>query len=187
LAASGEKQYAQLLGEAIFHDEVRDAFVRAVAEAKADNDNLRVLLFVEAEDLYSLHWEQLAGLFDRGWDYLLLNQGTPFSLYLPSQIERRFPPIGRRDLRALVLVAGPEELAGDYKLAQFDVAATVRSVTAPPRRSARPPCKPWSSASRRNSTRYSTWSATERSTRPRVTRSCFYPKTMAAAPSPHPS
>jgi hypothetical protein len=89
-----------------------------------------VLLFVEAEDLYNLHWERLAALFDRGWDYLLLNQGTPFSLYLPSQIERRFPPIGRRDLRALVLVAGPEEFGGEYKLASFDVSATVGTVRA---------------------------------------------------------
>jgi len=124
---AGEKDYAIALGEAIFHDDIRDAFVRAVAEAKQDNDTLRVLLFIEAEDLYSLHWEQLAGLFDRGWDYLLLNQGTPFSLYLPSQIERRFPPIGRRDLRALILVAGPEEIAGDHRLASFDVKATVEA------------------------------------------------------------
>ena len=83
--------------------------MRAVAEAKAADDALRVLLFVEAEDLRTLHWEQLHAPLDRGWDYLLLNQSTPFSLYLPSQIERRFPPIGRRDLRALILVAGAEE------------------------------------------------------------------------------
>jgi len=66
--------------------------VRAAAEAKSAGDALRVLLFVEAEDLRNLHWEQLHAPLDRGWDYLLLNQATPFSLYLPSQIERRFPP-----------------------------------------------------------------------------------------------
>ena len=128
--AADERDYARILGEALFHDEIRDAFVRAVAEAKAEQDTLRVLLFVEAEDLHELHWERLAALFDRGWDYLLLNQGTPFSLYLPSQIERRFPPIGRRDLRALILVAGPEEFSGEYKLASFDVSGTVQSVKA---------------------------------------------------------
>jgi hypothetical protein len=129
--AAEERDYARILGEALFHDEIRDAFVRAVAEAKAEHDTLRVLLSVEAEDLHDLHWERLAALFDRGWDYLLLNQGTPFSLYLPSQIERRFPPIGRRDLRALVLVAGPEEFGGEYRrLASFDVSATVQSLKA---------------------------------------------------------
>ena len=122
------REFGQSLGKALFRDDIRDAFVRAVAEAKAADDSLRVLLFVEAEDLRTLHWEQLYAPLDRGWDYLLLNQSTPFSLYLPSQIERRFPPIGRRDLRALILVAGAEELDGDWGLDSFDVNATVASI-----------------------------------------------------------
>jgi tetratricopeptide (TPR) repeat protein len=122
------REFGQSLGKALFQDDIRDAFVRAVAEAKSAGEALRMLLFVEAEDLRTLHWEQLHAPFDRGWDYLLLNQSTPFSLYLPSQIERRFPPIGRRDLRALILVAGAEELEGDWGLAPFDVDATVASV-----------------------------------------------------------
>ncbi len=68
--------------------------------------------------------------FDRGWDYLLLSQQTPFSLYLPSQIERRFAPFGRRDLRAILLVAGPEDMGGDYGLESFDREATAASVRA---------------------------------------------------------
>jgi len=124
------RAFGESLGKALFRDDIRDAFVRAVAEAKSAGDALRVLLFVEAEDLRSLHWEQLHAPLDRGWDYLLLNQATPFSLYLPSQIERRFPPIGRRDLRALILVAGAEELDGDWGLDPFDVDATVASVRA---------------------------------------------------------
>jgi tetratricopeptide (TPR) repeat protein len=124
------RAFGESLGKALFRDDIRDAFVRAVAKAKSAGDALRVLLFVEAEDLRSLHWEQLHAPLDRGWDYLLLNQATPFSLYLPSQIERRFPPIGRRDLRALILVAGAEELDGDWGLDPFDVDATVASVRA---------------------------------------------------------
>ena len=46
--------------------------------------------------------------FDDGWDFLALNQRAPFSLYLPSLTDRRFPPIGRRDLRALMVVASPD-------------------------------------------------------------------------------
>ena len=123
-----EKEYGLLLGQALFRDDIRDAFVRAQPGAEGGDELLRVLLIVEADDLRGLHWEQLCAPLDRGWDYLLLNQQTPFSLYLPSQIERRFPPIGRRDLQALILVAGPEELDGDYGLASFDVAATVSSL-----------------------------------------------------------
>ena len=99
--------------------------VRAAAGAKVDDETLRVFLNIEAQDLRGLHWEQLCARFDRGWDYLLLNQQTPFSLYLPSQIERRFAPIGRRDLKALLLVAGPQDMGADYGLEPFDVAATV--------------------------------------------------------------
>jgi hypothetical protein len=94
-----EKEYGLRLGKALFADEIRDAFNRAVAEAKAADDLLHVLLHIEADDLRSLHWEKLHAFFDRGWDYLLLNQGTPFSLYLPSKIARRFSPISRRDLQ----------------------------------------------------------------------------------------
>jgi hypothetical protein len=109
-AAAANRQYGMLLGKGLFREDIQDAFVRAVAEAKSRDETLRVFLNVEAEDLRGLHWEQLCARFDRGWDYLLLNQQTPFSLYLPSQIERRFAPIGRRDLRALLLVAGTEDL-----------------------------------------------------------------------------
>jgi hypothetical protein len=122
-----DKDYGLLLGKALFRDDVRDALVRAGTEAELADEHLRVLLIIEADDLRGLHWEQPCAPLDRGWDYLLLNQWTPFSLYLPSQIERRFPPIGRRDLRALVLVAGPEELGEDYGLASYGVPATVQS------------------------------------------------------------
>ena len=124
------REFGQNLGKALFRDDIRDAFVRAVSDAKSAGEALRVLLFVEAEDLRTLHWEQLHAPLDRGWDYLLLNQATPFSLYLPSQIERRFPPIGRRDLRALILVAGVEEIDGDWGLDHFDTTATVASIRA---------------------------------------------------------
>jgi WD40 repeat protein len=125
-----DPEYGRRLGEALFRDKVRRAFVRAADDSATAGGRLRVLLIVEARDLRRLHWQQLQAPLDRGWDYLLLNQDTPFSLYLPTQIARRFPPIGRRDLRALILVAGPESLEGDYGLAPFDVAGTVRSVKA---------------------------------------------------------
>jgi len=123
-----EKAYGLLLGKALFRDDIRDAFVRALGIAGQQNEPLHVVLLVDAAGLRDLHWEQLYAPLDRTWDYLLLNQLTPFSLYPPSQVSRPFPAIGRRDLRALVLVAGPQELEGDYGLAPFDVVATAESV-----------------------------------------------------------
>jgi WD40 repeat protein len=122
-----DKEYSKLLGQALFRDHVRDAYVAAVAALTPDA-YLRVLLIVEAGDLRGRHWHQLCAPIGRRWDPLLLNQRTPFSLYLPAEIERRFPPIGRRDLRALIVVAGPEDLDGDYGLDPFDRPGTVDSI-----------------------------------------------------------
>ncbi len=51
----------------------------------------------------------------------------PFSLYLPSTTDRRFPPIGRADLRMLIVVASPGGLS-DYRLTAFDEARAVQTV-----------------------------------------------------------
>src|SRR5215208_7112619 len=120
------KAYGTVLGQALFHDQVRDALARARAETAAD-DRLRILLTVEDEGLRPLRWERLSAPFDGGWDLLALNQEAPFSLYLPSITDRRFPPIGRRDLRALIVAASPSNLSR-YQLTPFDVAAAVAGV-----------------------------------------------------------
>ncbi|TAF09613.1 MAG: CHAT domain-containing protein [Nostocales cyanobacterium] len=117
--------YGTLLGKALFKDDIRDAFVGAVRESQ---EALRMLLFIEASDpeLRTLRWEKLCAPIDGEWQLLALNQRVPFSFYIPSITDRRFPPIGRRDLRALVLVASPSD-SKKYKLADFDVAANINS------------------------------------------------------------
>jgi hypothetical protein len=128
LPYANPKDYGIALGKALFREDLRDALTRAQAQAREDQQPLRILLNVEADDLKPLHWERLCAPLDGVWDFLCLNQSTPFSLYLPSLTDRRFPPIGRRDLRALVLIAGPEELDGDYRLASFDIPSTIASL-----------------------------------------------------------
>jgi hypothetical protein len=128
MAAVDPRAYGTVLGQALFHEQVRDAFVGARAET-ADDDRLRILLTVEDEGLRPLRWERLCAPFDGGWDLLALHQEVPFSLYLPSITDRRFPPIGRRDLRALIVAASPAGL-DQYRLAPFDVAAAVAGVRA---------------------------------------------------------
>lgn len=100
---------------------MRDAFVRA------RDEGVRVLLFVEAEELKKWRWERLCGPVDADvWDFLSLDQRMQYSLYLPSMTDRPYPPIGRRDLRALVVVACPD----DSRLHQFDVAESARRLRA---------------------------------------------------------
>lgn len=118
---SDPRTYGIYLGEALFQGSLRDAFVRAQS-GEADGD--RVLLFVEAAELRGLRWERLCAPFDGNWDFLLLNQRAPFSLYLPSLTMRRFAAIGRRDLRALVVIASPGNLS-EFSLDTFDEAATL--------------------------------------------------------------
>ena len=116
--------YGRILGQALFQDDVRDAFVQALS---VTDDRLHVLLYIEADDLKTLRWERLCAPVDGQWQFLLLNQRTPFSLYLPSVTDRRFPPFGRLHLRALIVAASPAGLE-QYRLEPFDVAGAVRRV-----------------------------------------------------------
>lgn len=121
-------EYGKFLGKALFQDTLRDGFNRALAQAGEEKERLRILLTVEAPELKSLHWERLCAPFDGAWDFLSLRQETPFQLYLPSLASRRYPAIGRLDLRALVLIAGPDDLDGDYGLDPFDIPGTAMAV-----------------------------------------------------------
>src|SRR5262249_55489431 len=118
--------YGSVLGEALFREVVRDAFVTALTESQGD---LRVLLVVEDPELKVVHWERLCAPLRPGgkWGFLALDQRVLFSLFLPSLTNRRFPPIGRRDLRALILVANPPA-PNRWGLDRFDEEATVAGV-----------------------------------------------------------
>ncbi len=124
-------EYGTLLGKALFRDQVRETFVRTLGQS-TQACPLRVLLSNEADsedEVRSLHWERLCAPIDLGgeWNLLARDQRVPFSLYIPTIIDRRFPPMGRRDLRALVVVASPTNL-GKYNLAEFNVEQAVNSV-----------------------------------------------------------
>ncbi len=116
-------EYGTILGRALFHGPARDAFVGISDEGP------RVLLSVEAEELRTLHWQRLCAPGPRGWDHLTLVQRMPFALYLASAADHRFPPIGPRDLRALVVVASPAGL-NEWGLTPFDAEAAVSGVRA---------------------------------------------------------
>ncbi|MEG4923449.1 CHAT domain-containing protein, partial [Microcoleus sp. F10-D1] len=126
-----EREYGTHLGKALFRGAVYDTFVRALSKSSQDSV-LRILLSIEAADndpIKTLHWERLCAPIDAdgSWHLLARDQRVPFSLYIPTIIDRRFPPIGRRDLRALVLVASPSNI-GKFQLAPFDVEAVLSGV-----------------------------------------------------------
>ncbi|WP_445245004.1 nSTAND1 domain-containing NTPase [Microcoleus sp. OTE_8_concoct_300] len=126
-----EREYGTHLGKALFRGAVYDTFVRALSQSSQDSV-LRILLSIEAADndpIKTLHWERLCAPIDGDgeWHLLARNQRVPFSLYIPTIIDRRFPAIGRRDLRALVLVASPSNI-GKFQLAPFDVEAVLSGV-----------------------------------------------------------
>src|SRR5438067_1272471 len=79
------RDYGTILGQALFRDAVRDAFLQALSSS---DEHLCVLLFVEDLSVRTLRWERLCAPLDGGWDFLSLNQRTPFSLYVPSATER---------------------------------------------------------------------------------------------------
>jgi hypothetical protein len=119
------RAYGATLGRALFADTLRDAFAKALTRS---GGALHVLLFVEDPELRSLRWERVCGPIDDRWVFLALDQRVPFSLYLPAVTDRRFRPIGRRDLRALVVVAAPTDVETKYRLPPFDAPAAVAGV-----------------------------------------------------------
>ncbi|BCL39606.1 CHAT domain-containing protein [Nostoc sp. MS1] len=130
--SSQPRKYGTILGKILFNDGIRDAFIQALAsleDSKNTEKYLHVLLYVEANDLKELQWQKLCSPLDGDWDFLFLNQRTPFSLYIPTITEQLFPAIGRRDLQALVVAASPSGL-GKFQLEDFDVEAAVASVKA---------------------------------------------------------
>jgi WD40 repeat protein len=123
--AVSREDYGQAVGKALFKEEIAVALKRA---QPADNELLHVLLFVEADELKPLRWERLCVPVDnQNWSPVALQQQLPFSLYLPTTIDRQFPPFGRRDLKALIVVSNPSNLA-QYKLMQFDAAGAVEGI-----------------------------------------------------------
>jgi len=118
------KEYGIVLGKALFRHELYSAFREAFVST---HKLMRVLLTIDTENseqLKTLHWERLCAPIDNSWEHLALNQRLPFSQYLPtSNLDRSYPVISQSDLRALVMVANPENLE-KYSLAPLDVATT---------------------------------------------------------------
>ncbi len=125
-AQTAPAHYGRMLGEALFRGPIRDAFARALPASQGER--LDVLLDLGDDALRtSVRWEWLCAPTDESWPFLALNSQTPYARYIPRAMGAQFRPIARRDLSALVVAASPTNLA-NFRLAPFDVAATVARV-----------------------------------------------------------
>ena len=122
--------YGRALSASLFADPaVRAAFAQARSGAASLDAPLRLRLFVgpSAPELHSLRWETLRDPED---DAPLLNgEQILFSRYLSSGDWRPVKLRPKGELRALVAVANPADLA-KYKLAAVDVAGELERARA---------------------------------------------------------
>ncbi len=113
--------YGQQLSEILFADPaIRTEFGQARSVAQAREAALRLRLFIPpaAPELHSLRWETLRD--PQGGAPLLTGEHILFSRYLSSQDWRPARLRRQGDLRALVVIANPANLAR-YQLAPVDV------------------------------------------------------------------
>jgi len=124
------RAYGQLLASVLFADgSVRQAFAQATAVAHSHDMPLRIRLFLSqsALELHSLRWETLCHPDDG--TPLLTRSDIIFSRYLTSRDWRPVRARSRGQLRALAVVANPQNLAR-YNLAPIDNDAVLAPVHA---------------------------------------------------------
>jgi CHAT domain/SIR2-like domain len=122
-----DRAYGMVLGQALLADPaIRERFARARAVAQARKLPLRLRLFIgpsAAPELQQLRWETLREPQER--DRLLTDEHLLFSRFLASDEGVSVPFRPRAELRALVVIANPSDLA-QYGLAPLDVDAELQ-------------------------------------------------------------
>jgi hypothetical protein len=110
--------YGALLTKSLFADGASaQYFALARKEAQERNKNLRLRLQVDdsAPELHNLRWETLRDLESDSW--LLLQEQVLFSRLVPSRNWERVTLRAKGEIKALVAIANPRDLADDvYKV-----------------------------------------------------------------------
>lgn len=99
---------------------------RGIANQHSEPDIVHVVLYLDPRDqkLNSLHWEWLSALDGGSWRFIGLRHDSPLSQYVQTNVQDALEPLGRHELRALVLVARPLE----RELPYFSVRDTVEYI-----------------------------------------------------------
>src|SRR5262245_36874126 len=135
LESSDTEEYGRLLGTTLFADRaLYDAFKDAYARTQETDTPLRLRLFIDrsAPELHSLHWELLRD--PETGAQLTTGDRLFFSRYLASKDFQVVRLRARGDLRALAVIANPDDVArytvergpsrpGRRQLAALDVEA----------------------------------------------------------------
>jgi hypothetical protein len=118
-----DRAYGEALGRALFAGAVGEAYRQARVAAQSQGVTLRVRLFVgpSAATLHAVRWETMRDAEDGS--PLLTDEGVVFSRYLASNDWRPVMLRPKSQLRALVLVASPDDVGtfSDRDLAPLDV------------------------------------------------------------------
>lgn len=129
-----DEAYGMVLGQALLaNPAIREGFARARAVAQARGLPLRIRLFFGqgfgqgSAELHKLRWETLREPQER--DRLLTDEHLLFSRFLPSDEGVSVPFRPRAELRALLVIANPSDLA-EYWLAPLDVNAELQRARA---------------------------------------------------------
>ncbi len=115
--------YGKALSDSLFADAaVRNIFAQALAHTETKNVSLRLRLAIDANapELHSLRWELLRHPLTGA--PLSTSERILFSRYLSSQDWRAIAAKPQSQLRALVVIANPTDLA-KYNLTTFDTQA----------------------------------------------------------------
>jgi hypothetical protein len=118
--------YADMLSSSFFADEaVRTMFAKARSNAERLNIPLSVRLTIDddATELQSVYWELLRDPTDR--TALFLGENIFLSRYLSSTSWRKVQLRPRAKLRALVMVANPDDLSDYQGMAAIPVDAEI--------------------------------------------------------------
>jgi len=125
-----DEAYGVVLGEALLADPaIRERFARARAIAHNRGQPLRIRLFIGpgAPELHQLRWETLRE--GEGHVRLLTNEHLYFSRFLSSLEGVSVPFRPRADLRALIVIANPTDIA-DYGFTPLDTEAELHRARA---------------------------------------------------------
>lgn len=114
------EQYGQILTNAFFVSEVKNLFLYAVASVGDQSLRFRLLIGPTAPELQGVHWETLRHPIDGS--LLAANQNILFSRYLSSENWTPIRLADKKQVRALLAVAGPSDLES-YKFSPIDVQA----------------------------------------------------------------
>jgi predicted ATPase len=121
--------YGRRLGHDLFQvPHVRESF--AVVKSRGLDLRFRLSLAPTDQDLHGLRWETLADPdAPSPGAPLLMSERVLFSRYVDSSDWRQVTPRAKGDLRALVVIANPSDLAR-YRLAPVDVPGEIRRARA---------------------------------------------------------